>query len=270
MVKKPNSTQITDVNKFIRHLRMFTNHSQNKITYTMDGIVDKCPQDLHFTNREGKVVTIAEYFQIEYNIELMKLPLVKTIGKQARYIPMELCTLVQNQFLSNSKINSNIQRELLLKSTNTPNVYFHKLDSVVKKVAAIETDLQRSFGIELDTKPVSFTGRVLPTPRQLNADSRGKFFSTKDAPARWAVFCFDMAISQDNLDGFVKQMTDRARYFGLNFAPPHPVAKVDVKDASTIYNAFYNLVKMTQTEFIFVGIPSRKLHSPLHLSLTHF
>ena len=150
---------------------------------------------------------------------------------------------------------------MLLKSTNTPNVYFTKLDSIVKKVASCEPDLQQSFGITLDPKPVSFTGRVLPTPRQLNGDNRGEFHKpAQTPPTRWSVFCFDLSVSEENLKGFVKQMTDRARYFGLNMGNPNPVVRVAINDTSTIYNCFYNLVKKTQTEFIFVGIPSRKLY----------
>src|SRR5699024_5567229 len=127
---KPNRNQIVDVNKFIRHLRMYTEHTDRQITYTMDGIVDKCPRDLKFKNREGHEVSVAEYFLKEYNLQLQVLPLVKTTGKRAHYIPMELCYLVPNQFLSNAKLNANVQRELLLKSTNAPNIYFNKLDSI--------------------------------------------------------------------------------------------------------------------------------------------
>ena len=140
-----------------------------------------------------------------------------------------------NQFLSNAKINSSIQRELLFKSTNTPNVYFHKLDGIVKKVAESESELQKSFGITMDTKPVSFTGRVLSTPRQLNGDNRGKFYKPAlSPPTRWAVFCFDMQVNPEELNGFVKQMMDRARFFGLNLGAPNPVAKVEVRDPGSI------------------------------------
>jgi hypothetical protein len=256
---KPTRNQLSDFNKFIRHLRVFTQHTKGKqITYTMDQAVDRSPRDMQFKNREGALTNIAEYFQNEYSMQLQQLPLIKTTGKMARYLPMELCYLVPNQFLSNAKINAQIQRELLFKSTHTPNVYFNRLDSVVKKVAALEPELQRDFGIGLDTKPVAFTGRVLPTPRQLNGDNRGKFHTVKAPPAKWAVFSFDPAFNKDELTGFVKTMVDRARYFGLNLAPPSPVASMQIKDVQDIYNVFHNLQSRTQAQFVFVGIPTRK------------
>ena len=121
---------------------------------------------------------------------------------------MELCFLVKNQFLSNNKINSNIQRELLLKSTNAPNIYFNKLDGIIKKIKKSDRELQKDYGIDLDSKPIAFTGRVLPTPRQLNSDMRGKYYRTESAPARWAVFCFDNEVAQEQLTNFENLATD--------------------------------------------------------------
>ena len=255
---KPNRGQIMEVNKFIRHLRMYTEHGQKRITYTMDGIIDKCPRDMTFKNRDGVTTSVADYFMKEYNMQLLQLPLIKTTGKNAKYLPMELCFLVENQFLSNAKINPTIQRELLLKSTNAPNIYFNKLQNVINKVATSSPEIQEEFGIKLETKPVAFTGRVLQTPRQINGETRSKFFSTKPAPTRWAVFCLDQGISDGDLKSFVNDMVARARYFGLNFGPPNPVVKVNAGDPNSLYNVFYNLHQRTQAEFVFVGIPTRK------------
>ena len=67
----------------------------------------------------------------------------------------------------------------------------------------------------------------------------------------------------EDLRKFVQAMLERSRYFGLNFADqPHPVAKVDIGSAKDIHNAFYNLHKRTNAQFVFVALPSRKyLHT---------
>lgn len=163
-----------------------------------------------------------------------------------------------NQFLSNAKINTQIQRELLLKATNTPNVYFNKLGKIVDKVAASESELQREFGLSVDTKPVAFTGRVLNTPTILNSNRNEKFNTVGKLPAKWGVFCFDTSVTDEQLKGFVKAMVDRARYFGLVLAPPHPVACVPIKETAMIHNVFTNLQSKSQAQFVFVGIPTRK------------
>src|SRR5699024_6999345 len=81
----------------------------------------------------------------------MKLSLMKATGKQARYILLELFTLLPNQFLSNAKINSYIRLNMLLKSTSILNEYFNKLDSIVKKLADSKPEVLKNFRITLDT-----------------------------------------------------------------------------------------------------------------------
>lgn len=234
---------------------MYTEHSSRRITYTMDGLIEKTPSTMTF-NRNGQSITIASYFETEYDKKLLEWPLMKTSGKQPRYIPLELCLLEQSQFLSNAKINSAIQRELLLKSTNVPNVYFDKLNSIAEKISGTDPELQSQFGISIDKKPVSFEGRVLPTPNQLCRHNRDKFYSTKEAP-KWALFCFDDQIKLDDLARFAAQIIEQAGHFGLAFGSPKPVSIVKVVDSNSIYNAFFNLQSKTQAEFVFVGIPSR-------------
>jgi len=90
---RPGRHQFIEVNKIIRHLGMFTTHGNRKITYTMDGIIDRTPDEVKFKNRDGITVSMLEYFASEYNMNLQRLPLNKTTGKQACYIPMELCSL---------------------------------------------------------------------------------------------------------------------------------------------------------------------------------
>src|SRR5699024_1543644 len=120
-------------------------------------------------------ITIAQYFLDTYGLKVHALPLVRTTGKYIRYLPLELCFLQPNQFLSNSKINSAIQRELLAKSTHTPNVYFNRLQAVVEKIATTNPELQEHFGLELTQKPVAFKGRILTPPKMLNAEPKASF-----------------------------------------------------------------------------------------------
>lgn len=245
----------------LKHLRFFTNHSRREITYTIERLIPKYPKEFEF-NQGDKKTTIHEYFLRLYGIELLDLPLVKTTGKHARLLPLELCMFKPDwfQFLPMSKINSAIQRELLMKSTNAPNVYFNKLDTSIKKVASSHLDLQRQFGISLETKPVTFQGRMIPAPQQVCGNPRDRFYSVKNVPKKWAVFCFDATIPLEILTAFVDQMVERARLFGLNLDAPHPVSLVKIDKVRTIQNAFFNLQKRTQAEFVFVGIPNLRIN----------
>lgn len=176
---------------------------------------------------------------------------------------MELCYLVPNQFLSNAKINSSIQRELLFKSTNTPNVYFNKLDTIVKKVAGQEPEIQKSFGIELDYKPVQFKGRVLPTPRQLNGDTRGPFHRSTAFTLNWSFITFDEELNKDSLSQFARQMADRAAQLGIKFnQQPFPLDIIPLKDPKMLETVLFNIKKKANPALMFVGIPARKFSRP--------
>ena len=261
----PSLFRLKEANKFIRHLKMYTNHSVKngekiKINYNIDCLVNKSPRELKFTNRNGQTVSIADYFQEVYKINVLEYPLVKTTGKNCRYLPLELCFLIENQFLSNSKINSNIQVEMLEYATHKPNEYFNMLDSVVKKVAKSDIDLQKQFGITLNTEPVGLKGRILNLPRQLNANNNDKFYSVGNVQTlKWGLFCLDPNINEEQLKSFVNNMIDKAHTFGLNFARPNPCVKIQVKSATDLHNAIYNVVAKTQSKFLFIGIPSSKL-----------
>ena len=254
-----NSYALKDANKILRHLKIFTKHSKSKISYTVDSVVLQTPQEHKFQQKDGTMVSIAQYFQTEYNIRLKKYPLVKTSGK-CRYLPLELCFLIDKQFLANSKIDSNIQRELLMKSTHSPNVYMDKLKKIVDKVSNIDQGLRKSFGISaICPSPAQFTGRVLPVPRTAEGP-RGSFYKSGQAPAKWGMFCFDPQVNVQNLGRFVEEMRARARQLGLNFAQnPSPVSPVTIRNPGDIKAVFSNLQSKTNAELIFVGIPTRKL-----------
>ena len=254
--------QMRDVNKIIKHLKFYTKHSKNKITYTVDGIVPIRPSEHIFKQKDGTDISIAAYFKKEYKINVKSYPLVKTTGK-ARYLPLDLAFLVDKQFLSNSKIDSNVQRELLMKSTHSPNVYFDKLEKIVGKVSGIDPALQKSFGIKsICPMPAQFTGRVLPVPRTVEG-SRGTFYSPGNAPTKWGVFCFTeqgTAVNLEHLKNFVQSMRAKARQLNLNFvSEPTPISPVVITNKNDISAVFANLQKRTNCELIFVGIPTCKL-----------
>lgn len=264
--------QLVDVNRMVRHMKFCTKHGSNEITYIIDSLVQMGPKEVHFIDQNGEKQSICQYFFREYGMQLLDLPLVKTTGKTGKFIPLELCFLKNKEiyhFLSLAKINPTIQRELLLKSTHAPNVYFNKLDEIIKKVASTDPQLQRQFGLSLQSRPVTFQGRVLPTPRQLCRNTQDKFYSAASMPRRWAVFCFDASVELALLKKFVEQMTQRAKFFGLNLGEPNPVAILKIENGKKMRNVFKNLSDLTQAEFVFVGIPRKSNTYPskwLHFS----
>ncbi|KAJ6225576.1 hypothetical protein RDWZM_004121 [Blomia tropicalis] len=246
--------QMKDINRFIRHLCITTTHSNFRTVYKIDSLVSMTPYDVTFTSR-GKKITVAEYFREVYRLQVQKLPLVKTTRKSI-FFPLEVCRLVPNQFINNMKMNNYIQRELLLKATNPPNVYFKRLTSVAEKLSESCTNMQKEFGVELCPEPIRFQGRVLPLPKLLNGDNHAGFYKVQPPPSNWAVVCFDHRVDDKSFISFVQTLMDRAKELSLNMSTPEPLTKVEIRENEHVYNVFKNLSQQKNIQFVLVGIPS--------------
>lgn len=251
-------SDLREINKIVKHVKIFTNHSRSKIAYTVDRIILDTPQRYSFEQRDGTRTTIAQYFQTTYNKRLEALPLVQTSGKK-RFLPMELCYLVDKQFLSMSKMDRTIQQELLSKSTHHPNVYFERTRKIVEKVSSLNPQLQNAFGLKsIAPKPVQLSGRVLPTARM--AGNNYRFYQPGVVPSKWGLFCFDEKAPEAGVSAFAKAIADKAKQLGLNLATqPNPICNVKVASKEQLGNIFLNLRNKTNAELIFVGIPEREL-----------
>lgn len=250
--------KLFEVNKILRHLKMVTRHGKRPIVYSIDGIVAKTPKEAIFEHK-GKKTSIYEYFKNEYEIRLKPLPMVRATSKNV-HIPLELCFLQESQFLNKTKFDINVQRELLFKSTHQPNVYFHKLANIVKRINESDTTQTLSkFGVNLNTSAARISGRVLKAPLNLNSNNRDRFYRAGPAPPSWAIFTFDTrGMNDDDLSRFQAMLVDTARKFGLHLPPPTAKVNVDVKDLKDVTNVLGNIAKKTNIEFLFIGIPSRR------------
>ena len=87
-----------EINKVL-HLKIFTFHEKSTTKYTVNQLLPQnTPQRMTFKGKDGKQVTIAEYFKKVPLCELQELPLVQTLGKNQCHFLLELCYLVDKQF----------------------------------------------------------------------------------------------------------------------------------------------------------------------------
>ncbi|OTF77313.1 hypothetical protein BLA29_005454, partial [Euroglyphus maynei] len=161
---------IVMVNKIIRGLKIFTTHTGHKTCYTIKELIIRKPSDIKFTMKnneaDNRSISIHDYFSEKYKIRLSNYPLVRTVGKE-QYIPLELCKMVDKQFLNNSKIQAdpNIPNELLRVSTHKPLVYFDKLTKITNQIPSLSPEIMSEFKTEFSPKPIRFFGRVLNAPQ---------------------------------------------------------------------------------------------------------
>ena len=89
-----------EINKVLHRLKIITFQGRSTINYTVNQLLPRdTPLRMTFKGKDGKQVTIAEYFKKVYLCELQELPLVQSLGKNQCHLPLELCYLVNKQFL---------------------------------------------------------------------------------------------------------------------------------------------------------------------------
>lgn len=243
------------VNKILRHLKIVTRHGKRSIVYSIDSLVDKTPKEAIFEYK-GKKTSVHEYFKKEYDIRLKSLPMVRTSSKNV-HMPLELCYLQESQFLNKTKFDTNIQRELLFKSTHQPNVYFHKLARIMNRIKESDThQTLQKFGMDISPKAARIQGRVLPAPRNLNSNNREGFYRAASPPS-WAIFTFDLGMEKRELERFKGVMIDTARRNGLRLSTPAATDNLAVRSLDDVANVIDHIYKKTNVELLFIGIPSR-------------
>ncbi|KAJ6218814.1 hypothetical protein RDWZM_004626 [Blomia tropicalis] len=257
-----NDHQIRQVNKMVRHLKIFTTHGKSvKNVYTIGEIISKTPKNLSFESKDGTKTTIFDYFKKTYGITLKNFPMVKSTGKE-RYLPMELCYLVDKQFLSHQKIDQNLQQELLRSSTHSPNVYFNYTGNFINKISKINQDGQSKFGIKsISAQPARFKGRVIKAPKMKGGRT---FFSGAKYDSKWAVIVFcdnEKDVNINNLKSFVNQMRSKASQLGMNLHKnPEVVAAQKICNEKDLLNVFQRFkTTLNGLELVFCGIPTQPI-----------
>nr|AUI38422.1 argonaute 8 [Dermatophagoides farinae] len=214
---------IVAANKIIRGLKIYTTHTGRKTCYTIKGLTVQKPNEHKFTKKtkdqdEGQIVSIQEYFLEKYKVRVQNYPLVSTVGKE-QFIPLELCRMVDKQFLNNSKIqaDANIPNELLRVSTHKPLIYFDKLSKISNQIPSLSPELMSEFKTDFFTKPIRFTGRVLDTPRQMNAQRMEPFFrSIPKTP--WAFVSLDINFNKPDVENIVSELVTTAKRYKLDLS----------------------------------------------------
>ncbi|KAH7638733.1 argonaute 5 [Dermatophagoides farinae] len=266
--KQPNELsdyELRDLSKFCRHMKIFTNHC-GKRTFLIERFEKITPQQKKIDDNKG---TIADYFRNTYGINVKSYPLIKTTGKIAKYLPMELCYLVDKQFLANSKIDDRIQRELLEISTHRPDVYFTKATTYASKIKQDGTGFLKDFGLDLMMKPAKLIGRVLPEPKQFHSRRDDKYYVTPRKELKWVLFSLEPSIRKNDLQSLADQIIGTGEKVGLRFMPKsnNIQATEEIRNHKDVIGIMKNINKEynkanSPLDVAFIVIPSYNRNVP--------
>lgn len=140
--------------------------SHNSISYQVDGMTDEYnPWTYKFKLRDGTMVSMAEYFDKQYNIQLKheKQPLLfvnRRMGDRI-YLPTELCQ--EASLPKNFTRNQRDQQTLQDVKLNSAQKRFELINRLIQKFQNDETFQQ--WGVTVDNSNQEIQGKKLEQPQ---------------------------------------------------------------------------------------------------------
>lgn len=164
--------------KVLKLLHFQTFHAGHKQVYKkLTSITHKPVAEIYF-ERDGNTISVMAYFKDQYGKNLIKsLPCLdfgtkdRNGGFRHRYVPIEMCYLVDNQHV-NGRLTGEQTRNMILDTAIPPEKRFRHIYRTEK---AIKQDAQlylAEFDLDLSTNPLRVPGKVLQTPRITYGNNR--------------------------------------------------------------------------------------------------
>lgn len=179
--------------------------------------------------------SVVQYFSEKYHIEL-KYPFLPCLQvgqeKKHTYLPLEVCDLVPGQRCIKKLSESQTSRMIKATSRTAPDRET-EINRLVARANFNGDPYVRDFGINVDTKMVTVTGRVLPPPKlqyggksRIQAmpdrgvwDMRGKQFHSGVEVHLWTIVVFATVrqCPEDKLRNFIYQLRKISLDAGMPF-----------------------------------------------------
>ncbi|KAL5044938.1 hypothetical protein BDW71DRAFT_198603 [Aspergillus fruticulosus] len=231
----------------------------------------------------GSQITVAEFFERNYNIQVDPGMPVVNVGSIAKpsYLPVEVCEVVSGQS-AKTKLSSNQTRQMLNFAVRSP---AQNAQSIVTK--GMETlglgdpanPTLVDFGIQTNPSLITVPGRVLAPPNVYYKDEKSKDkqiapiygswnmrsirFSTSSNLQSWACILITAGPKQhfqnpDDLDDCLHRFTKKLREVGVNANPPvfKVCLQVAKENAETVIDAkIGEILRQHQPKLILTILP---------------
>lgn len=146
------------------HINYGTKDKPHYRKYRVQGISSKSTKEQMF-DIDGKNISVFSYFKQEYPKVTLKYPNMPCIVDRARYIPIEICRLIDRQSVSR-KLTPGETSEVIKRTAMKPNLHFKEVQDHADTMKRYSKSYTK-FGLEFETKPIEVTGRKLPPIRLL-------------------------------------------------------------------------------------------------------
>uniref|UniRef100_A0A0D9VXH8 Uncharacterized protein n=1 Tax=Leersia perrieri TaxID=77586 RepID=A0A0D9VXH8_9ORYZ len=159
--------------KALKGVRVVATHRKEKsIRYKITGIPSAPLNELMF-DLDGTRISVVQYFKKQYNYSLkyVNWPCLQTgSDSRPRYLPMEVCSILEGQRYS-KKLTENQVTSILKLTCERPAQRESSIIEIVKWNSYGNDDCAKEFGIKVANQLALVDARVLPTPRLKYHDS---------------------------------------------------------------------------------------------------
>lgn len=242
-----NSALKRDLRRF-KKVGVTATHVKPHVQYTIEEFVDKDVNSATFTDKDGKKVSLRQYFYQKYNLTLLTgIPVVKVTKKirgNSVYLPVDVLKIDPNQRY-NTKLNERQTSEMIKFAVTLPQARWAAVMHGVHLLGWQQDRFLNHYGLKINPVPAKVKGVLLPPPKScFGAKSRQPVVEPKDLlQGRW------------RLDGrvFALPNTDRPiRGWGVcviqgRGAVPPDVAKKFASEFVKIYTAHGGVISSHPT-----------------------
>ncbi|GFZ47745.1 hypothetical protein JCM24511_05492 [Saitozyma sp. JCM 24511] len=230
----PNALDNLDQNGFVKLSKIFlkskvkvTHRSTDKI-YTVVGFTKKPAFDIRFelegrNGQPNRMVTLPEYFKIQYNLDLRKPRLPCAILGKTTMIPMEFIQVLEINPWPFRMMNPEITSEIIRIATGGgPSQRLGTIRDWRSKLDYNNLPRSKTWGVQINDQMMEVDARVLPPPVVVYGGSQrtqprngawtlkgAKYVIPGEPLKRWAVLSLDRYFDEAAMKQRIPRLTQR-------------------------------------------------------------
>ncbi len=199
------------------------------------GFSDLPASEIKFTNKEGRELSLVQYFRETYNITL-KYPNLPAVdhGGGKKYVPMELLIVEKGHALPPLGLSSEQIQSMIRESAQRPEQRAARVEEIRRDLQLEGNAAMREWGVSVAPKMTQTPARILPPPQVTYANKpasvqngswnlvKSKFTKSGEPLASWAVLNFSRA-PMGEVQNFIGVLVNTLIGLGINVVNRQPV-----------------------------------------------
>lgn len=165
-------------------------HVKPHVQYVIDEVMGMDVTEATFTDRDGKKISLRQYFLEKYNKQLRPgfpvVKMTKKIRQKDVYLPLEVLTIDANQRY-NTKLSDQQTSQMIKFAVTLPQQRWAAVMNGVGLLAWQQDRYLKHYGLKINSTPAKAKGVLLPPPKScFGAKSRQAVVDQKDLlQGRW-------------------------------------------------------------------------------------